>query len=873
MALAPKKRNRHTVVCIFCKKRKLKCDKAQPCSSCIKFGKEECIYEDLGISYDLKVVKTTQAVRNEITILANRIKKLQEELPSPMEIDMSGLIDPAVVDSVPVESSKSSNSSISTPATPYNAMSNKSTHTFSDFLGKNPIAEYDDKISFEELTGTSLYRHRLRRAHSVFTCFCLMKSDAILSPFLSYLHNRIVVQNTKIQPLLKGDFKQVEEDFESKNDVINGVGDIQLYSESESQKHQKHGSNAIGFHGPQSFDGPDYVEKLSNAIARMLPPKKMVWNLIEVFFFRIYPIFPIIDQKDFFNSISQLIGKPDYSDTEIISIRVERRIDFGALGILLIVLRLSYLNLISNHSKGTDHKRCPTIDELLNNPIKLETYFLSKKCLELFDLLNTSSTTVFQLALLHRIYLVYAPEEGDDGEREAEATSFNGIITNVAIGLGFNRERTFSFTQTPSPRQKNLYRKIWNSVQLLNIHHSAYSGSRLSLRRCDSDTKLPVVEPGNENILDPKVEVAVMATFIYRNSFIPQVVDVINIVSNVRERAEMYKLSKILETLENDVIKSYGNEFEKLDENYGSRCELTKTLDLRIYLQVIYIDISLLIFFMNYYEKKKNSKMVLFYAKKIIITVGLEFAPLFFKVLVKGNEIFPNLGVFFINPDLITNMYKMLLVLIAFYLRVKADIHHYSTENGSESLLSCMESSCQLLQSILKIMLDRFISQSSIYYAAWASSKQIAIFYDCMMKDDVFKFDKMSKKKGFVFKEDDYEEFNQILKSVSGNLYKVWADLEKNRNENGIHGHFRNDPTLTMNKTSQETYLNSEIDKIWEEVIQVKTDNQKPNDLMNIANYENVEFDDAINGFTSLDNTLFDGPSLDQLLKTYIDGS
>ncbi|KAK6465703.1 fungal transcriptional regulatory protein [Scheffersomyces coipomensis] len=45
-----KKRNRPSLVCVVCKKRKIKCDKGKPCSSCVRKKIESsCIYEDIPI--------------------------------------------------------------------------------------------------------------------------------------------------------------------------------------------------------------------------------------------------------------------------------------------------------------------------------------------------------------------------------------------------------------------------------------------------------------------------------------------------------------------------------------------------------------------------------------------------------------------------------------------------------------------------------------------------------------------------------------------------------------------------------------------------------------------------------------------------------
>lgn len=41
-----KKRNRATLVCLPCRKKKVKCDKGKPCSNCNKSQPDKCIYDE-----------------------------------------------------------------------------------------------------------------------------------------------------------------------------------------------------------------------------------------------------------------------------------------------------------------------------------------------------------------------------------------------------------------------------------------------------------------------------------------------------------------------------------------------------------------------------------------------------------------------------------------------------------------------------------------------------------------------------------------------------------------------------------------------------------------------------------------------------------
>lgn len=60
------KRNRRVFVCIPCHRRKLKCDKGQPCSRCTQSGSsDECVYQPLPNSTTVKRESSTPEPLNE----------------------------------------------------------------------------------------------------------------------------------------------------------------------------------------------------------------------------------------------------------------------------------------------------------------------------------------------------------------------------------------------------------------------------------------------------------------------------------------------------------------------------------------------------------------------------------------------------------------------------------------------------------------------------------------------------------------------------------------------------------------------------------------------------------------------------------------
>lgn len=84
--MTSRKRHRISVVCGFCKKRKVKCDKGNPCSTCIKYGNMECHYDIQGVDVvSNKVNDAEYMVQGELQILKAKIRNLEETLTTSNE--------------------------------------------------------------------------------------------------------------------------------------------------------------------------------------------------------------------------------------------------------------------------------------------------------------------------------------------------------------------------------------------------------------------------------------------------------------------------------------------------------------------------------------------------------------------------------------------------------------------------------------------------------------------------------------------------------------------------------------------------------------------------------------------------------------------
>lgn len=364
-----KKRNRTSIVCTFCKKRKVKCDKGQPCLTCIKYGNDNCSYETLGITETLKWERQQETIQNEIRILRTRLHKLEEE-NERLGIPRVNLVNPTVDnDSIDQE------------------------NQFLEYLGHNPISAHDDKTSFYENNGTNVVddNHRLTRAHLPFDWVSLMKSDRVLIEVSKYSAQLVSLRMDLTNKLaMKKLTSGMEQKFESKNHSIEGKDDLKEYYEvtPSSGRNEENGSGSRGgnndrnsnrnrnevdesspngstnskcsksptytsnTYSPSTQDesnsmttststsipplapmstpkellkqeinknglilGYLYIEddlgpekKLCYKIPLVLPNKRVLWKLLDIYFHKFYPCAPLLDEMTFIEAMIEIIG-------------------------------------------------------------------------------------------------------------------------------------------------------------------------------------------------------------------------------------------------------------------------------------------------------------------------------------------------------------------------------------------------------------------------------------------------------------------------------------------------------------------------------------------------------------------------------------
>lgn len=547
-----RKRNRPSLVCNFCKKRKTKCDKGRPCSMCVKSkAGHSCTYDSNWVDHDGKIRKlNSQAYvqsakfpiamlpvrqsgsgtavkdnnkdsnvdadgssmllvsKRELEELREKLRKYEDKKTDLRTDDFNDehkYITKTIVISEDNHLKKialcqsviefpTGGFALHNPKQPgeivyscNDVYTDDLTSTDTQILasdgsmfGINPYDNNDEKIDLfgtdesDEVREVRELQGRFNRGALTWAsvarkdpAISLLKeyiqtkkkpsgrsvsvskdnrSESLLSPMdsatPSSANSSDIVNTQRVKLGTCNDINPENTDnFEQKDLVTNEyvpykntMKDTKLADQCEKLKQMDKNTITLGL---TLFDGQVGRDlKLIEQIKYTLPKRKVIWLLIKRFFRFLYPFFPFLDEISFREDISTIIGAESFEDKRLNTVSAEKRIDLANLGILLILLRLSYLSLFSNSASANENNlrttdispKAKEIKYLLSNPISVNAIDVAQICLHQFQLTRKLNLPVLQCALFVRLYQTYARSRRKRYTNFKCCSSTNGLL-------------------------------------------------------------------------------------------------------------------------------------------------------------------------------------------------------------------------------------------------------------------------------------------------------------------------------------------------------------------------------------------------------------------------------------------------------------
>ena len=833
-----RKRNKPTFVCTNCKRKKIKCDRKTPCSSCVKLnigytcvydtrwatsGKDKHHHKQLNhgtLSGSLEQLEVAQ-LKAKIAKLESIIEQQNNNKEEDVETKSESESEPAARTTGP---SYARAQPIPPPETS---------------IAPNPIVSSDDVLNF--YTGyTPLHiKGNIRRVNfGPLSWIALLKRDAALSlawkdlstkGYFSSINLRqmpltpesIVILNTQmstpegVSPNMDKYFRRKFLEIEGYDETMpyNSLARIAVNNGQPREGDQKKNGNASNKQQTDFkmsftlislartiFEGKINPElQLIEKIKTMLPSKRVFWNLIDLFFKNVYPFYPFIDEDSFKKDLQKIVGKVDYEDKPFTKVNISKKLDLATIALCFICLRMTYLSLYSNKDSTNrsivDSQDMTLTKFLFQNPINSSCIDVANSCIQCFHFRRKSNLSVFQAILYMRFYRNIAPEEGDgiDGGDSQVGTA---LLIQMAISLGLNREPDL-LDVCNDEKINHLGRKIWAALIAADIVCCLSVGNPTSIHLKYYDVLEPFLTSKNSNIQDVEMESVITQSFGIIDPDRDLVRDLLGYVLDIKHGAELNKITHKLDVVE-QIWQSRFNVLqnsqlkEEIDNSKHSREDIRRFMYIEKAKKFLTMKIPITSFYYHiylHYEKLMDTELSFFYLLKIFLVILNDLMPYIEDII---NGYLSSVGLF-LNPLVQLALLKSNEMVFSCLVRVNFAIYQLETSeththkmnedqqyNDHFNTLKEMSQKITQTSKLITLLLERMGQR---YYCAWRISKsQLTLCSTISGKEFYEKHSqKLKRIRGFQFTAAQLNRFNKLIGQLQEAVQKTLT-FEDGRN-------------------------------------------------------------------------------------------
>ncbi|KAI5967828.1 uncharacterized protein KGF55_000060 [Candida pseudojiufengensis] len=883
-----KKRNRPSLVCFPCRKKKIKCDRGKPCNGCFKNGIiEECTYDErlnnrkrprknnnptagrkpknvLVSKSSSGNINGTLSSQNDVCVILQ--KSELEALQSKIKRYETMINDKILKSPGPSIESKNKavkgnndlvfNNSVDTYRNvifttheesrpgyiPFENITSERNYMYdpnlsvtnqihlSDLpkrenflIGINPYDDPEDSFKSYSQSYPSNDIMRNRNLYPLSWSYSVRNS-----PSYKALRNFALVEKHQMNNFKAGiTYDRLKKLMVPKDDIIKKTLNIDekivstFQAKTDTQEEESLSGNNQTNNDPQ-IHKPINISTLSlglsvlggakdreftliEQIKMLMPQKKVIWLLIRRFMLILYPFMPFLIEGDFRKSIERIIGPESYEQI-VPNVKIENKVDFSQIGILLVVLRLSYLSLF--HNKGSHNEKILTKKDLtyeeeerkylLLNAVPIGSVCVAQACLFYSEKLGIVSLPMLQCAVYIRMYQIYAPEEGD-GLEGGNSQIQNSTLVSMSYMLGLNREPDKN-PDFKDEKLKNLYRKIWYFVLSMDYHQAYTYGAPASIRLESYDTKRPYLSESNSNLIDIEQDKTSYSLYAFISALVKgPILEIFDLYSKVSNKIKLYELTTHLNCLELGVRKIFGKTGDYISplEETNSSYHTNKLMKIAILLKMYSFMMLNYCFLFHFYDPI-NSKLCFFYLKKLLAIGMNEVLPSIFALIVRGQELFGEGSDLYLNPTLIQVVTRISDICLIGIMRsnfalykmsnnswhkhcIKNDTNYKQKFDSTNRFITLMEKSCRVCLTAVSILSNR-------YYFAWEVTRSQNYYLKLVTSQEFYK---KNDSKGLEFSDSIIEHMSELSDVAEIGLDELQEKVDKYCREVDIPSLFR----------------------------------------------------------------------------------
>lgn len=466
----------------------------------------------------------------------------------------------------------------------------------------------------------------------------------------------------------------------------------------------KKNSNALidsGFEpeiGNLNNDNNPTIEELLKNIAEILPSKKYIWLFIDRFFNFVYPFVPIVDHDCFTKSVEKLLGGDKDVDINmdvfVKQIKIMQDTDLAILGTLLIIIKFAYNSLFTNNGK-TINPSDVSENELLSieysNNEKLIVY--AQSCLNEFKLLRKCPLVVLQCAVLLKEYQKF---DGSDGFVEGDSQIYTGLLVQMAVALGLNRDPKKIDERLDNNTHGLLWRKIWYVLIAADNYQYMQSGTPPVIYTNHYDTNLPVYNENVSNNNNKELELVTIELMTERFCIERKMRDIADLISNIHESPIIEELLMKIVSLTNELTARYGSMKAVLEKDHEGKHykKVKKAGQWMIICHSMALLYPVLLYVFYHYQSTSQFDASFFFFNKIL-SILMPLISNNREIILSGDIFFGYGFDLFLVPLVEICMHKSLIFFVSTYAKImiwKEKLERYEvTNHNQKDLLEAIE--------------------------------------------------------------------------------------------------------------------------------------------------------------------------------------
>lgn len=754
--------------CIVCRQRKVKCDQKLPCSSCVRHkAPDMCLYTRPATPRP--VVPSTGTIPEP----PSGAKRIREGVDAAEDGYLA-----SGVKRLPLSSSPGPLSQVFLgPSANITALSRF--QSIREVVAVNPVLEAGEEITLmSKISPLAFDPVTLEEVnHGVLSWHMLVRSDPGLAQIWNFLYDFSPSRTTAGYALVHVPnvyLKGVQRD-QSKFQFLDH---IRRYQALEIDHHSREAVPQIPL--GLTFNDPNpgnlHID-ISEELLKILPAAHVAECLIQRFFRTLYPFFPFLDEEKFRADAARVLGLEQLARTESEAtadgpklckpqslgeyleprtsasvrsasaggfprkLQISAPSDLATVGLFCIVLRMSYLSMLSNvggepegENPGTGgnqqhqppaytsksvfpalgvdgvvlHRTTEKViiendQDLLEVPIGIEMIDLAQRCLDHYQKQHRYNLSVVQLLAYMRIYQELSPENADGPSRDVYQLN-NAVLVQTAQMIGLHR--------APFGSQAALRSRLWCFIQFKDVSDAFKFGSNF---HCDipSDCKLA---PDGRDIALVAMEPVQDLT---------------------KKMQAVVRCLVQLERIQAGVLIARVNELERCLYSMGTLAEF-RADDLVSCVRVQYhvpVHVGLMTLYFRlfgHYEASQHYELAYFYCKKIVCMITQTLLPRLGDILLARHDHFGYALQMVVNSVLENFMQRSVGFVSAWMVRLGNRV--MAGQDQQYRLRACMQS----LHRCYMFSLFGILKMNHRYCYAWRVGIIYAYILSCISLQDFY---------------------------------------------------------------------------------------------------------------------------------------